>query len=64
MPDVVMCGEALVDLVPVHEGPLLSPKLGGGPFNVAVAIGRLGSPVAYLSRIFMLSTRSAPGTGR
>ncbi|OZE37147.1 MULTISPECIES: carbohydrate kinase [unclassified Rhodococcus (in: high G+C Gram-positive bacteria)] len=48
---ILVCGEALVDLVPVHEGPLLSPKLGGGPFNVAVAIGRLGSPVAYLSRI-------------
>ncbi|MDI6630712.1 MAG: carbohydrate kinase [Rhodococcus sp. (in: high G+C Gram-positive bacteria)] len=48
---ILVCGEALVDLVPVHEGPLLSPKLGGGPFTVAVAIGRLGSPVAYLSRI-------------
>ncbi|MDI9894833.1 carbohydrate kinase [Rhodococcus sp. IEGM 1381] len=48
---ILVCGEALVDLVPVHEGPLLAPKLGGGPFNVAVAIGRLGSPVAYLSRI-------------
>ncbi|MGV8871403.1 MAG: carbohydrate kinase family protein [Rhodococcus sp. (in: high G+C Gram-positive bacteria)] len=48
---ILVCGEALVDLVPVHEGPLLSPKLGGGPFNVAVSIGRLGSPVAYLSRI-------------
>ncbi|KQU46822.1 sugar kinase [Rhodococcus sp. Leaf278] len=48
---ILVCGEALVDLVPVHEGPLLSPKLGGGPFNVAISIGRLGSPVAYLSRI-------------
>ncbi|WP_206488073.1 carbohydrate kinase [Rhodococcus sp. KRD162] len=48
---ILVCGEALVDLVPVHDGPLLSPKLGGGPFNVAVSIGRLGSPVAYLSRI-------------
>lgn len=48
---ILVCGEALVDLVPVHEGPLLSPNLGGGPFNVAVAIGRLGSQVAFLSRI-------------
>lgn len=48
---ILVCGEALVDLVPVHQGPLLSPKLGGGPFNVAVALGRLGSQVAYLSRI-------------
>ena len=39
---ILVCGEALVDLVPVHEGPLLSPKLGGGPFNVAISIGRLG----------------------
>lgn len=48
---ILVCGEALVDLVPVHEGPLLAPKLGGGPFNVAVAIGRLGSSVAFLSRV-------------
>ncbi|MBY6413064.1 carbohydrate kinase [Rhodococcus sp. BP-252] len=48
---ILVCGEALVDLVPVHEGPLLAPKLGGGPFNVAVAIGRLGSKVAFLSRV-------------
>jgi fructokinase len=48
---ILVCGEALVDLVPVHEGPLLSPKLGGGPFNVAVALGRLGSEVAFLSRV-------------
>lgn len=55
---ILVCGEALVDLVPVHQGPLLSPKLGGGPFNVAVALGRLGSQVAYLSRI----SRDAFGT--
>ncbi|WP_072805308.1 carbohydrate kinase family protein [Rhodococcoides yunnanense] len=48
---ILVCGEALVDLVPVHEGPLLAPKLGGGPFNVAVSIGRLGSSVAFLSRV-------------
>ncbi|ORI26209.1 carbohydrate kinase [Rhodococcus sp. 1168] len=48
---ILVCGEALVDLVPVHEGPLLSPKLGGGPFNVAVTLGRLGSSVAFLSRV-------------
>ncbi len=48
---ILVCGEALVDLVPVHEGPLLSPSLGGGPFNVAVALGRLGAEVAFLSRV-------------
>ncbi|MGU3432211.1 carbohydrate kinase family protein [Actinomycetes bacterium M1A6_2h] len=48
---ILVCGEALVDLVPHQGGPLLAPKLGGGPFNVAVALGRLGSNVEYLSRI-------------
>lgn len=48
---ILVCGEALVDLVPVHEGPLLSPKLGGGPFNVAIGLGRLGAPVEFLSRV-------------
>ncbi|MDJ0393835.1 carbohydrate kinase [Rhodococcus sp. G-MC3] len=48
---ILVCGEALVDLVPVHEGPLLAPKLGGGPFNVAVALGRLGTDVGFLSRV-------------
>ncbi|WP_037143770.1 carbohydrate kinase family protein [Rhodococcoides fascians] len=48
---ILVCGESLVDLVPVHEGPLLSPKLGGGPFNVAVSLGRLGTNVSFLSRV-------------
>jgi fructokinase len=49
-------GEALIDLVPAPQarpgelGPLL-PLPGGGPYNVAVALGRLGAPVAFLSRI-------------
>lgn len=48
---ILVCGESLVDLVPVHDGPLLSPKLGGGPFNVAIALGRLGAKVSFLSRV-------------
>jgi fructokinase len=49
-------GEALVDLVPSPAtgagelGPLL-PLLGGGPYNVAVTLGRLGAPVRFLSRL-------------
>lgn len=45
-------GEGLVDLVPSHPGPLapLSPALGGGPFNVAIAAARLGAPVTFHSR--------------
>ncbi|MGV0157154.1 carbohydrate kinase family protein [Rhodococcus sp. GB-02] len=46
---VVVCGEGLVDLVPVGDN--FSPKLGGGPFNVAIALGRLGSDVGFVSRL-------------
>ncbi|HEY0641382.1 MAG TPA: PfkB family carbohydrate kinase, partial [Pseudonocardiaceae bacterium] len=45
---IVVGGEALVDLVPATGGDALRPRLGGGPFTVAVALGRLGAPVAYL----------------
>ena len=53
MSTVVVCGEGLVDLVPVAAQPLaaLVPRLGGGPLNVAVALGRLGVPTAFCSRI-------------
>jgi fructokinase len=49
----VVAGEALIDLVPEARGPLaaLSPRLGGGPYNTAVALGRLGSPVSFWSRV-------------
>jgi fructokinase len=50
---IVVGGEALVDLVPTAPGALgaLLPRLGGGPYNTAVAAGRLGADVAFLSRI-------------
>ncbi|MCP3800151.1 carbohydrate kinase [Allokutzneria sp. A3M-2-11 16] len=55
---IVVGGEALVDLVPSPSGesaveglPALLPRLGGGPYNVAVALGRLGSRVSFLSRV-------------
>lgn len=49
-------GEALVDLVPAPatgagELGALLPLPGGGPYNVAVALGRLGAPVRFLSRL-------------
>jgi len=49
---IVVAGEALIDLVPRGPGPLadLRPALGGGPYNTAVALGRLGSPTAFCSR--------------
>lgn len=57
---IVVAGEALIDLVPqgvptdggpVTELPALAPRLGGGPYNTAVALGRLGSSVAFCSRV-------------
>ena len=46
---IVVGGEALVDLV--EERGLLRPVAGGGPFNTAIALGRLGVPVAYLGTL-------------
>ncbi|CAM5568415.1 Carbohydrate kinase OS=Streptomyces alboniger OX=132473 GN=CP975_08310 PE=3 SV=1 [Streptomyces alboniger] len=57
---IVVAGEALIDLVPQQPGrapdgravlPDLAPRLGGGPYNTAVALGRLGSPVVFCSRV-------------
>ncbi|MDI3384968.1 carbohydrate kinase [Streptomyces sp. B-S-A8] len=53
---IVVAGEALIDLVPAgpaaeDELPALLPKRGGGPYNTAVALGRLGSPTAFCSRL-------------
>ncbi|MFE9024117.1 carbohydrate kinase [Streptomyces sp. NPDC007808] len=49
---IVVAGEALIDLVPQGTGALagLKPALGGGPYNTAVALGRLGSSTAFCSR--------------
>ncbi|NJQ02177.1 carbohydrate kinase family protein [Streptomyces zingiberis] len=63
---IVVAGEALIDLVPAvpavpatqaapaapgDDLPALLPALGGGPFNTALALGRLGSPVTFCSRV-------------
>lgn len=53
---IVIGGEALVDLVPdasTTEGELgpLHPRLGGGPYNVAVGLGRLGVPTGFFARL-------------
>ncbi|MET9290642.1 carbohydrate kinase [Streptomyces sp. NPDC003077] len=55
---IVVAGEALIDLVPAPQDPAgderlpaLLPRLGGGPFNTARALGRLGSPTAFCSRV-------------
>lgn len=47
---IVVGGEALVDLVIDPDGAVTA-KLGGGPFNAARAIGRLGSAVTFLGAL-------------
>lgn len=61
---IVVCGEALIDMVPAREAPgdgarpadpvgarLYEARPGGSPFNAAVALARLGTPVALLARL-------------
>ncbi|MFE3640466.1 carbohydrate kinase [Streptomyces sp. NPDC059169] len=54
---IVVAGESLIDLVPQRAAvggealPPLLPRLGGGPFNTAVALGRLGADVTFCSRV-------------
>jgi fructokinase len=43
---IVVCGEALIDMVVTHGSRHPSP--GGGPFNTARALGRLDVPTAFL----------------
>ncbi|MDO9335220.1 MAG: carbohydrate kinase [Caulobacter sp.] len=47
---VVVIGEALIDLTPGTGGGL-QPHVGGGPFNVARAIGRMGRAVAFVGGV-------------
>lgn len=49
-PPIVVGGEALYDLV-AEPGGRLTGHPGGGPFNTARTIGRLGQPVALLGRL-------------
>ncbi len=45
-----MVGEALIDLVVLPDGSV-SAHCGGGPYNTARTLGRLGVPVSYLGRL-------------
>ncbi len=47
---IIVCGEALVDLVPT-QGRAYLPQVGGSPVNVAVALGRLGVDVSLIARL-------------
>jgi fructokinase len=47
---ITVAGEALIDLVLNHDG-CVEAQPGGGPFNTARTIGRLGLAPAFLGRI-------------
>jgi fructokinase len=47
---IVTCGEALIDMLPreTRDGaPAFQPFVGGSLFNVAIALGRLGTDAAF-----------------
>ena len=49
---ILISGEALIDLIPDRERKGgYDAVLGGSPFNVAVGLGRLGPPTAFVSRL-------------
>src|SRR5688572_20199122 len=47
---IVVAGEALVDLIVCPDGSVAANP-GGGPYNTARTIARLGQPVTFLGRI-------------
>jgi len=47
---IVVAGEALMDMVATRDGTQ-QPRPGGGPFNTARALARLGVPTAFLGRL-------------
>ena len=47
---IVVCGEALIDMISNADGTQQTAP-GGGPFNTARAIARLGVPTAFLGRL-------------
>jgi fructokinase len=47
---ITVAGEALIDLIADQSGQL-DPRPGGGPFNTARAIARLGQPAVFLGRL-------------
>jgi fructokinase len=46
---ILVCGEALIDLVPMGEG--YRPCPGGSPYNIAIALSRLETTVGFLGKI-------------
>ncbi len=50
LPVIAVVGEALIDLVIDNEGAVAA-RPGGGPFNTARTLGRLGAPTTFLGRL-------------
>jgi fructokinase len=50
---IVVAGESLIDLTPTDRagGSAYVPHPGGSSYNVAVGLGRLGAPTAFLGRL-------------
>lgn len=50
---ILVCGEALIDLVPLAPGdePTYVARAGGSSFNVAMGLGRLGVSVGFVGRV-------------
>ncbi len=47
---IIVAGESLIDMVPTRDGTFRAVP-GGGPFNVARTIARLGEPCLYLGSL-------------
>lgn len=49
---IVSCGEALIDFVPRGGGEMAyTPCTGGSPYNLAIAVSRLGEKAGFLGKI-------------
>jgi fructokinase len=50
---ILVAGEALVDMTPAGCGEAIGylPRPGRSPYNVAIGLGRLDVPVAFLGRL-------------
>jgi fructokinase len=61
---ILVAGEALVGMTPARCGEAIGylPRPGGSPYDVAIGLGRLDVPVAFLGR--RLSTGSRLGQRR
>lgn len=48
---ILCCGEALIDFVPLPEAGGYRPCPGGSVYNIAVGLGRLGTPAGFFCKI-------------